>query len=275
MLNLFVGVIFFNFSRAHKYENKSIMLNKSEERWIQMQKFILVAKPEYKNVKLPNSKIQIFLFKLIENFYFELFIMFCIFGNLIVLGMSYDEASVNYKFILEQINYGFTFIFIIEMVFKLIALGSRGYFYIKWNRFDALVVLSSIVDLSLILLGSNIKFIRTAPQLFRIIRILRLLRVVKLVKKFQGLIKILQTLIYSLPSVLNIGALLFLVLFIFSILGCYLFGDITKGKVINNEDINFKNFLNAFFLLFRCMTGEDWPTIMFDLLHENSSFFNK
>ena len=44
-----------------------------------------------------------------------------------------------------------TLIFLIEMLLKLIALSPSGYVKSKWNIFDGVVVLISIVDLALTL----------------------------------------------------------------------------------------------------------------------------
>ncbi len=63
---------------------------------------------------------------------------------------------------------------------------------------------------------------------------------------------------------MNVGALLFLVFFIYAILGVFIFKDITTGNAINKYN-NFQNFGNAMLTLFRCSTGEDWPLVMFDL----------
>jgi len=63
-----------------------------------------------------------------------------------------------------------------------------------------------------------------------------------------------------------VTALVFLVFFIYSILGVFLFKDIDKGMVID-ENNNFKNFTNALILLFRSSTGEDWHLVMFDCAH--------
>lgn len=64
---------------------------------------------------------------------------------------------------------------------------------------------------------------------------------------------------------LNVTALLFLVFFIFSILGVFLFGSIKSGWVID-ENTNFSDFHHSFELLFRCATGEDWYRFMFDTM---------
>lgn len=33
-----------------------------------------------------------------------------------------------------------------------------------------------------------------------------------------------------------------------------------------NEVYNFKNFSRSLLMLFRCLTGEDWPMVMYDLM---------
>ena len=79
----------------------------------------------------------------------------------------------------------------------------------------------------------------------------------------KSLHKIIETLMFSLPSLINVGALLLLVFFIFSVLGVFLFKKVTSGVTINHYN-NFYNFGNAMITLFRSATGEDWPKVMFD-----------
>jgi len=79
----------------------------------------------------------------------------------------------------------------------------------------------------------------------------------------ESLNKTIETLMFSLPSLINVGALLLLVFFIFSVLGVFMFKKVTFGVNISNYN-NFYNFGNAMIALFRIATGEDWPTTMFD-----------
>jgi len=58
----------------------------------------------------------------------------------------------------------------------------------------------------------------------------------------------------SLPSLLNVGALIMLVLFIYSVLGVFLFSGVKKGPNITNFT-NFWYFHNALITLFKCATG--------------------
>lgn len=95
-------------------------------------------------------------------------------------------------------------------------------------------------------------------------RVLRVSRLLKLVKSMKSLHKIIETLIFCMPSLINVGALLLLFFFIFSVLGVFTFRDVTEGDAIDNYN-NFSNFGYAMLTLFRCATGEDWALFMFDL----------
>lgn len=68
---------------------------------------------------------------------------------------------------------------------------------------------------------------------------------------------------FSIPSLTNVILLLLLMFFMFSILGNFLFAEVTRGEVIDDLK-NFTKFDNAFLLLFAIATGEDWNKIMFD-----------
>ena len=67
----------------------------------------------------------------------------------------------------------------------------------------------------------------------------------------KGIRKLLFALIVSLPALFNIGALLFLVMFIYAIIGIALFANIRHSGVID-DIMNFETFGNSMILLFRC-----------------------
>ena len=98
-----------------------------------------------------------------------------------------------------------------------------------------------------------------------VLRILRIARVFRLVRNLKGLRMLLNTLIMSLPGLLNIGALLFLLCFVYAILGMNLFGKVKFGENLN-ADANFTNFGNSLLVLLRMVTGEAWNAIMYDCM---------
>lgn len=63
---------------------------------------------------------------------------------------------------------------------------------------------------------------------------------------------------------MNVLILLFLIYFIFAVLAVFLFDGVKiNDPEFQNELFSFENFHLALMTLFRCSTGEDWPTFMY------------
>ncbi|KAL4505974.1 hypothetical protein ABPG72_013735 [Tetrahymena utriculariae] len=265
LINLFVGVIFLNFNEAQKNERQSsLFLTEEQKRWIEFQQMIIGVKAEFSQSVVPTQKLPRITYNIITNQKFEIFIMILIVSNILTMAMAYEGSPSTYDSVLEYINLFFTSCFILEIIMKFIAFGIKGFFANDWNKFDLFVVFSSIIDIILNYSGVlSASFLRIGPQLIRIIRVFRVSRLLKLVKNMKGLQKLIETLMFSLPSLINVGALLLLVFFIYSILGVFMFKDVKQGVVIDKYN-NFENFGNAMITLFRCSTGENWYQFMFD-----------
>ena len=81
----------------------------------------------------------------------------------------------------------------------------------------------------------------------------------------KGLRALFTAMIGSAAALANVGSLLFLVMFIYSVLGMNLFGELEHGQFINDHN-NFQNFSNGLLLLFRVFSGDAWSRIMVDAL---------
>ena len=64
------------------------------------------------------------------------------------------------------------------------------------------------------------------------------------------------TFFITLPALANIGGLLAIILFMFSVLGMNLYPFLKRGTNGISNDVNFSSFSNAFFTLFKSSTGE-------------------
>ena len=62
---------------------------------------------------------------------------------------------------------------------------------------------------------------------------------------------------------INVGALLILFLFLFSVLGVSLFSEVKLQETLTRH-ANFENFGRAILTLLRVATGESWVGIMYD-----------
>ena len=92
---------------------------------------------------------------------------------------------------------------------------------------------------------------------------LRVLRVVRLAGKAENLQAIIQTVQFSIPSLMNVFLLLVLIFFMFAILGNFAFKGVIEGDVINDNK-NYVTAGNGILFLFALATGEDWNKVMYD-----------
>jgi len=90
--------------------------------------------------------------------------------------------------------------------------------------------------------------------LVQISRIFRLLKA----RELQSLI---FTLIYSLPSLFNVGCLMGLIFFIFAVLGMNIFGPHVSAAT-NTKNVDFSTFGYSMLTLFRMATYEAWAQVM-------------
>lgn len=264
-MNLFTGVIFRNFCEAQFTEDASAMvLTKEQNFWLQIGKAAVTANPTLSHKPKPRGRFQQKLQRVVESEAFDMLIMIAIGLNMVVLAMDYNTAHAKYKSALENCNLFFTIFFIVECFVKLIGMTPQVYFATGWNRFDFFVVLSSLTDIILSkALGQSQKIMRVGPQLIRILRITRVTRLFRIIKSLKIIKKLIEVIAFSLPAVLNILTILMLNFLIFAVLGAYLFHTVDSGDVIDDYN-NFHNFSQAFLMLIRISTGEEWNLVMYD-----------
>jgi hypothetical protein len=154
-----------------------------------------------------------------------------------------------------------------ECILKLVGMGNQ-YFVDGWNRFDFLIVLGTWVGI-ITTLSTDIEVGATVT----IVRAFRICRIFRLVKKAKSLRMIFNSLVLTIPSLANVGALLLLMWYIFAILGLFLFAK-TKLQDNLNTHANFQSFGIAFLTLIRMSTGESWNFIMHDCLRKKTPHFH-
>lgn len=291
MTNLFVGVLIDNYYHL-KNEKHIGLLSAKQQEWVDMQRVLYDAKPEYKPkppsiekfgvykdnyfliggiqfLKIPSIILKIFIepiyiirrfiYRIVMSSIFEFFISVLIILNVIFMMMDYYGIGSTFSLILLILNYVFTFLFVIEAALKITAFGIIQYFKDGWNQFDFLVCFLSLVG---IIFTIFTPISSSFASLFRVLRIGRAIRILKLAS---GIRKLLRTLFISIPSLFNVACLVFILFFVFSILGINLFGKLKMGEGINHQ-ANFSNFYNSMLLLIRCATGEDFHIILQDAM---------
>lgn len=100
-------------------------------------------------------------------------------------------------------------------------------------------------------------------------RAIRLLRVFKLAKSWKKLQMLLQTIGKSLKDISSFSVLLFLLMFIYVLLGMEIFAH-KSDEILPETKFrgNFNNFFNGFVVVFTVLTGENWDETMFQFARQ-------
>ncbi|XP_067852332.1 sodium channel protein type 4 subunit alpha-like [Heptranchias perlo] len=256
-LNLFIGIIIDNFNTMHKRVKGALVtvLTEDQRRFYGTLKRLSKNKP-VKKIPTPKNFVLFKFYKLVSHKWFEPFTIALITMNVLVMACDHYGQTKIFGNVLNWFNLIFAALFTVEAIFKL--LGQRQYYFTQaWNIFDFLVVvLSLVVVLLSCLLAESV-----SPTILRVFRIVRLARLLRLVRSLKGIRKLLFTLVISIPALFNIGLLLGLVMFIYSILGMSLFQDLPRESPINDM-VNFETFGNSMMLLFRLTTAAAWNEIL-------------
>jgi hypothetical protein len=188
--------------------------------------------------------------------------MFLIVLNMLILCVKWHEEPAIVSVSREYLNYIFTGIFLAEILIRVLALGFRKYFIEGWNIFDAVVILGSFVSIS-----ANSSVSLKGAGVFTILRSFRVVRLLRLRERSLQVIS--NTIAITFRVVANLGGLLLLIIFIYTVIGMMLLGNVRHSGLMNDW-INFEHFTNAFITLFIVSTGDSWNTIMSSFAQDNN-----
>jgi hypothetical protein len=171
--------------------------------------------------------------------------------NTSFMAMEHYEMTPMWSKVIDTANSTLTCLFACEMVLKLTGLGFREYVKDGFNDFDAIIVIVGLLE-----------FLNAGSKVLTVLRAFRLLRIFKIVKSWKALRKILQTVLSALSSITNLGLLIFLLSFIYALIGMqFLNGPIPEDQ-INNFRQNYNSFGDAILAIFILLTNENWNTTL-------------
>lgn len=165
-----------------------------------------------------------------------------VFAALLVGLETYPDIYAKYKSLFHSLDLVIQGIFTVEILIRILAYGKRPFqfFTSSINVFDFIV--TAIFYLP---------FGGTYASIFRLVRILRVLRLITALPRLQILV---GSLLKSVPSMGYISLLLLLQMYIFAVLGNFLFGK--------NDPLHFGDLGIAMFTLFKIITLEGWIEIL-------------
>ncbi|MDQ8193673.1 ion transporter [Coraliomargarita sp. SDUM461004] len=182
--------------------------------------------------------------KIVDSQLFSSFIIIVIVFAGILVGIETFPAIVDRHYqLLHFLDNAVLAIFTTEVILKMAAEKKQPWRYFKdsWNIFDFSIVAVCFLPLG----GSYVAVLR----LFRLLRVFRLISVIP---KLQLLV---TALLRSLPSMFYVCLLLFLLFYVYAVIGVMLFSG--------NDPIHFGNLWSSFLSLFRIVTLEDWTDVMY------------
>lgn len=164
-----------------------------------------------------------------------------------VLGFkTIDTVETNYSIFLQFADYFVTIYFVFEIAIKMVAEKKfMNFFKSGWNVFDFVIVVITLLPLE-------------QSGFAAIARMLRVFRVLRLFTARPELKKIIDMLIKAVPSIIDIVILMFIIFYIYAIIGNFYFHDLPSGL--------WNDFLVSMLTLFRVLTFEDWTDVMYEAM---------
>ncbi|MDG5787088.1 ion transporter [Evansella sp. AB-P1] len=174
--------------------------------------------------------------QIIEHKYFQpIIIGIILFNGLIIV----TETYLNENQLLLALDKLIVWIFVLELLLKLIGLGFRGYFSDRWNIFDFSIVIGSLVFY--------------ATPFVSVLRLVRVLRLIRMIPAIPALRKIIDSLMKSVPALTGILGLSMLIFSIYAIIGTTFFSEVLEYEF-------FGSFHASLFTLMQVVTFESWAS---------------
>ncbi|XP_050553682.1 voltage-dependent calcium channel type A subunit alpha-1 isoform X10 [Spodoptera frugiperda] len=266
-VNIFVALIIITFQEQGEAELQDGEIDKNQKSCID---FTIEARPLERYMPSKRASFKYKVWRLVVSTPFEYLIMTLIVLNTLLLMMKFHEAPPLLMDILTFMNLVFTTFFLLETVLKLIAFGCTNFFKDPWNTFDFITVIGSIIDALIMEFGTDLAencadISCQQENTFNVgfLRLFRAARLIKLLRQGYTIRILLWTFVQSFKALPYVCLLIAMLFFIYAIIGMQVFGNIelTADSDMNRHN-NFRSFIQALMLLFRCATGESWPNIM-------------
>jgi hypothetical protein len=129
--------------------------------------------------------------------------------------------------LLQWGNHIFTVIFTIEVLLKMIGLGIRCFFQEKFNQFDLIIVIISLIEMEMT--NTQGQGVFSAMRAFRLFKIFKLFKV--------GDLRILiDSIAFTMTAISDYCILLCLFIYVFALLGMSFFAGALKFDETDNVD---------------------------------------
>ena len=193
------------------------------------------------------------LIALVESKSFTRIVILFILAAAALVGLETSESIMSkHGSLIHVLDALVLYVFAAEALLKILShLPKPGnYFKDGWNVFDFSIVVICFMP-----------FDAEYVAVLRLARVLRVLRLLSVVPKLQILV---VALLRSIPSMFYVTILLFILFYIYAVLGVMLFGD--------NDPKHYADLGDSMLSLFRVVTLEDWTDIMYINMYGSDNY---
>lgn len=184
------------------------------------------------------------------------------------LTLGIETLYPDHRVVFDVIDISFTLFFVFELIIRLLAENNPLYFFRLvrfrkvngtlnfefdeagfWNWFDFTIVVVSIISL--------LSHLFAHPEFLVVSRLFRVLRVMRLLEISDDLKSVERKIVSIIPTIFSFALLLGILLYIYSIVGIYLFSH------HQYQHADFTSLSHAFLTLFQLMTLDGWSEMMY------------
>ncbi|WP_394151117.1 ion transporter [Vibrio maritimus] len=180
-----------------------------------------------------------------NNKYFQSLTVIVIILAALTIGAKTFELPHALVETLQWLDACILLFFLVEIVIKFFSYRNKlDFLKSGWNLFDAAIVIGSLIP--------------AAGQGILIARLLRVFRVLRLVSAIPQLKLLINALIKAIPKMGYIAVLMFIIFYIYAVIGSLVFSDI--------NDILWGDVSISMLTHFRIATFEDWTDVMYETM---------
>ncbi|SJX65516.1 related to CCH1-Calcium channel (alpha subunit) [Sporisorium reilianum f. sp. reilianum] len=256
VLTLFVSVIIENFQTF----SGAAFQTAGQRQWVDLRRLILRQRPSKRPKRRPSQAVRAWCYDrmLNKNGWWSRTMTLVYLATLVTLMTQQysDPAWANQ--LRDALYLGYTAIYALDIIARLLGLGWRSYRENPWNLYDLFVVSGTLATTLPLMTNSGDSGVVVQFQ-----KLFLTCVALKLVQKNHALNQLFKTAFASLPAIFSLFLLWLTMFLVWAIMLLEVFG-LTKWGPNETYSKNFSTFIGSMVFLSMISTGEGWNSFMHD-----------
>ncbi|GAC97767.1 likely calcium channel [Pseudozyma hubeiensis SY62] len=256
VLTLFVSVIIENFQTF----SGAAFQTAGQRQWVDLRRLILRQRPSKRPKHRPSQPVRAWCYDrmLNKNGWWSRTMTLVYMATLVTLMTQQYSDPTWANQLRDALYLGYTAIYALDIVARLLGLGWRSYRENPWNLYDLFVVSGTLATTLPLLTNSGDTGVVVQFQ-----KLFLTCVALKLVQKNHALNQLFKTAFASLPAILSLFLLWLTMFLVWAIMLLEVFG-LTKWGANETYSKNFSTFIGSMVFLSMISTGEGWNSFMHD-----------